>query len=324
MISVIKLKAQVDNRDLPVLTNDGDVVNYYVGLWKNKSMELGYTPTKKQVEAVSAFIEDGISKGWIDHIKYFLPFIGNSTAPLAGAVPLIDEIDNYQMSNYTGQEDISEIFRYDSSGNIISMGGTSITRNSQVLKTPVKLSDMDKGINVSVSIAPFVRDDTALSYFACMFSTDGKVVRAVRMNDVASRFQVAFRQNLEDASITLINVIYPNREQLDQLFLNRVPFNFNISYYQDEEGNFKYQRYVISSDNSINNYDTGASTVFSAGNITDANSLTLNTTYGKSMFTNMIPLRTWAVHNPGIPKQALVDFNSAVFALNTALGRTNI
>jgi len=38
----------------------------------------------------------------------------------------------------------------------------------------------------------------------------------------------------------------------------------------------------------------------------------------------MVPLRTWAVHNPGIPKQALVDFNSAVFALNTALGRTNI
>ena len=57
-----------------------------------------------------------------------------------------------------------------------------------LLKTPVKLSDMDKGINVSFSIAPFVRDDTALSYFACMFSTDGKIVRAVRMNDVASRF----------------------------------------------------------------------------------------------------------------------------------------
>ena len=34
MISVIKLKAQVDNRDLPVLTNDGDITNYYVGQYK--------------------------------------------------------------------------------------------------------------------------------------------------------------------------------------------------------------------------------------------------------------------------------------------------
>jgi hypothetical protein len=47
------------------------------------------------MEAVGAFIEDGINKGWINHIKYFLPFIGNNTIPLAGAVPLIDGVDNY-------------------------------------------------------------------------------------------------------------------------------------------------------------------------------------------------------------------------------------
>lgn len=322
MISVIKLKAQVDNRDLPVLTNDGDITNYYVGQYKNKLLELGYTLTTRQMEAVEAFIEDGINKGWINHIKYFLPFIGNNTIPLAGAVPLIDEIDNYQMSSYTMNEDLSKIFLYDNAGNIISMGGATVTPNDQVLKTPIKLSDMNKGVNLSVSFAPFVRDNTDLSYFACMLK-DGKVIRAVRMNSTSSRFEIATRQNINDSNPVLINVFAPFGEQMDQLFLNREAFNLNINYYQDETGNVNYMRYVISANKTINNYDTGLSTSFVIGDTTDANTGTFNANFGQNNYTNLIPIRTWAVFNPNIPRTALTDFNSAVFNLNIALGRTD-
>jgi hypothetical protein len=82
-------------------------------------------------------------------------------------------------------------------------------------------------------------------------------------------------------------------------------------------------RYVISANKTINNYDTGLSTVFNIGDTTDANTGTFNTNFGQDRYTNLIPIRTWAVFNPNIPRTALTDFNNAVFNLNIALGRTD-
>jgi hypothetical protein len=68
---------------------------------------------------------------------------------------------------------------------------------------------MNKGVNLSVSFAPFVRDNTELSYFACMLK-DGKVIRAVRMNNTSSRFEVLTRQNINDSNPVLVNVFAPS------------------------------------------------------------------------------------------------------------------
>lgn len=322
MISVVKLKAVVDNKDLPVLTKDGEIVSYYVGAYKNKLMEVGYTPTTAQMTAIGAFIEDGMNNGWIDQIKYFLPFIGNSNVPLSGAVPLIDSIDNYQMSEYTFTEDLSKIFVYDSNGEIISMGGPTITPNSQVLKTPVKVSDMGGGLNVSACIGPFIRDNSHLSYFAAMFNqTTGNLFRSVRVND-SGIFDILYRKSPSDASSNVIAISRSTGSEIDACYINRLTINLNMAYFKDEQdGNTYYMRYVVNSDKSLENYDKAVSASFVSYEGDESSLGKFNVNYGQNTFTCLIPIKSWGVFDYHITRQQLADFNAAVFTLNAALGR---
>lgn len=322
MISVVKLKAVVDNKDLPVLTRDGEIVSYYAGAYKNKLMEVGYTPTPAQMTAIGAFIEDGMNNGWIDQIKYFLPFIGNSNVPLSGAVPLIDSIDNYQMSEYTFTEDLSKIFVYDSSGQIISMGGPTITPNSQVLKTPVKVSDMGGGLNVSACIGPFVRDNSYLSYFAYQtVLSSGSLFRGIRING-SGLFDIIYRRTIDAASANIIAISRPTGAEIDNLWVQKKDFSLNIAYFKDEaDGNNYYMRFITTPDKSLENYDKGISKSFVAYEGDDSLLSKYNATYGMNQFSCLIPIKSWGVFDYHITRQQLADFNAAVFTLNTALGR---
>lgn len=322
MISVVKLKAVVDNKDLPVLTKDGEIVSYYVGAYKNKLMEVGYTPTSAQMSALSAFIEDGMNNGWIDQIKYFLPFIGNSTVPLSGAVPLIDSIDNYQMSEYTFKEDLSKIFVYDSSGQIVSMGGSTVTPNTQVLKTPIKVSDMGGGLNVSACIAPFVRDNAHLSYFAYQnILSSGNLFRGIRING-SGLFDIIYRKTPNDAASTTIGISRPTGAEIDTLWVQKKTFNLNIAYFKDElDGNTYYMRFITTPDKSLENYDKGISSSFVVYEGDDSLLSKYNLNYGQNAYTCLIPIKSWGVFDYHITRQQLADFNAAVFTLNTALGR---
>lgn len=119
MATVTKLKAAVNNKNLPILGNDGNLYNYYVGRWSNAVSDIGYNPAQAEIDALNAFIETGISDGWIDKVKYFMPIIGDRTAPLAGIVPLIDSIADYELSESSILEGV---FSYDANNKITFLG----------------------------------------------------------------------------------------------------------------------------------------------------------------------------------------------------------
>lgn len=325
MISVIKLKSLVDNKDLPVLTDDGKITNYYVGCYINKLSELGYTLTPIQITAIETFIQDGITNGWINYIKYFLPFIGNKSNPLTGAVPLIDIIDNYQMSNYTFSEDLSKLFIYDLDGYILSMGGKDVTLNNQVIKTPINLSNVYGGISITVNIGPFDKSqlNSNLSYFGVQFyKNSNNLARAIRFNKESTIFQLMYRLTENQESSTIFSIIRPTSIEIDTLYQNNIPFNINLAYYKNQEDNNSYfVRYILSKDNSIENYDRQQTENFIISDISDDKTNNFNANYGNNIYTNLIPIRSWGCFDPFISRELLKSFNLAMFNLNTMLGR---
>lgn len=148
MATITRLKAAVNNKNLPILTPDGELTNYYVGMYLNKIAETEYSLSVSEKTAISAFIDSAIQNGYIDYIQYMLPFIGDSAHSKAGIIPLIDNIDNYEMSEYTGEENYdTNFFEYDSiTGKIKSVHNSRNT--GDFIKTPVKPSHQDKGISV--------------------------------------------------------------------------------------------------------------------------------------------------------------------------------
>lgn len=127
--TVTKLKAEVFNKELPVLLEDGTITNYYFGQFLNTIAKYGYTPTTAEKNALSAFIKNGIDNGWIDDVYYCLPFIGDSNNPNAGIVPLIDNLDDYKMTEYDGTEDFSDMFQFDQTTHkILSVHNNSTTK----------------------------------------------------------------------------------------------------------------------------------------------------------------------------------------------------
>ena len=94
--TVTKLKAEVQNNNLPYLTESGSVEQYYVGRYIDALAELGYTLTASEKQAIDTFIQSGIDEGWIDEVKYFMPFIGSSSIPEATLVPLVDQVGDYE------------------------------------------------------------------------------------------------------------------------------------------------------------------------------------------------------------------------------------
>lgn len=152
MATVTKLKAEVNNKNLPVITPSGEITNYYLGVFLNKIVEKGYTPSQTEIIALNTFIENAISNNYIDYIQYMLPFIGNSDNPFAGTVPLIDNVDNYAMSEYDGTEDYATLFEYDNSGKIISLHNTRNGQYDDYIKTPVTYEMQSNGFSIFMNV----------------------------------------------------------------------------------------------------------------------------------------------------------------------------
>ena len=95
--TVMKLKARVNNDNLPYLRENGSMDTYCVGRYLDKLAEVGYTPTNAEETAIRTFVNSGIEEGWINKIRYFLPLIGSSAKPDAVRVPLIDKIADYEL-----------------------------------------------------------------------------------------------------------------------------------------------------------------------------------------------------------------------------------
>lgn len=161
--TVIKLKASVNNPELPVLGYDGNIYDGIVGCYLNKLVECGYTPTNTEKSAISTFIESGKTKGWLNAVQYILPFIGDSDHPFAGCVPLVDVLGNYAMAEYSGSEDYADSFDYNG-GKIVGLGGNASVK---AVKTPLLQGDT---ANVFVRFSPYGTAKTGYTseqYFFC-------------------------------------------------------------------------------------------------------------------------------------------------------------
>lgn len=87
MGTLIRMKAEVNNPELPVVTEQG-ILPYYEGLYVNKLADMGVTLTQTEVNALSAFISELNDAGVLDKIDTFYPFMGNVNVPLVGSTEL--------------------------------------------------------------------------------------------------------------------------------------------------------------------------------------------------------------------------------------------
>lgn len=150
MATVTKIKAELVNDSLPILSSDGTITNYYYGSYVNKMKDLGYVMSATEKQALDRFVKSGLDS-WINDVYYFLPFIGNSGSPNAGVVPLIDNLDNYRMAEYDlSTESYSNFFEF-SDNKIISLHNTQNIGGYP--KTPL-LYSKDKGY-VAITYSKF-------------------------------------------------------------------------------------------------------------------------------------------------------------------------
>lgn len=84
MGTLIKMKAEVVNPELPIITEQG-ILPYYTGVYVNKLAEKGITLTRAEINAVTAFINSLIKANVIDKIGTFYPYLGNPNVPLIGS-----------------------------------------------------------------------------------------------------------------------------------------------------------------------------------------------------------------------------------------------
>lgn len=87
MGTLIKMKAEVVNPELPVVTEHG-ILPYYAGIYVNKLADMGITFTQAEANALAAFINTINDAGVLNKIDSFYPFMGNVNVPLIGSTEL--------------------------------------------------------------------------------------------------------------------------------------------------------------------------------------------------------------------------------------------
>jgi hypothetical protein len=311
MATVTKLKAAVDNKNLPILGVDGNLYNYYVGRYTNKIGELGYTPTSTEISALNAFIEKGIEDGWIDKLEYFMPFIGLESTPLTGMVPLVDKVADYELAVETVDADLFSYYN----GKIISFGNPLIEKKNLSVKLPVKTSDIGNNsyapyFNVKI-LNSHIENHTLLRTCTCETS-DGVRMFMTRISYYDSQylFRIEARQLPSDIepqsrSVNGFNIEYPGEIGV---FASR--YNNNGT---------KYKQYVCYKDRStpLKNDMYGASTTsnYSIGDY--------NYYLGFNFTSVKIPnMNVFGILNPlNLVESDMKKFNQAVFALTAALNK---
>lgn len=108
MGTLIRMKAEVKNPELPVITEQG-ILPYYEGVFVNRLAEQGFTLSAGQKTAIEAFFTS--IGGLTEVVRYYWPFIGNSSNVKAAKVPLIgsklfDYSDGMTGFKYNGSNDI--------------------------------------------------------------------------------------------------------------------------------------------------------------------------------------------------------------------------
>lgn len=112
MSTITKLNFAVNNDELPIITEDGKLVNAFVAQYITKLSQKDYSLTADELAAVSALIDDAIAHGWLQYVDYLFPFIGDKTHLAAAMVPLVDRFTDYSVYEDTPLADT--LFTYKS------------------------------------------------------------------------------------------------------------------------------------------------------------------------------------------------------------------
>lgn len=314
MATVTKLKAAVNNKNLPILGEDGNIYNYYVGRYMNKMSELGYDLTTTEIQAVNTLINTGINDGWINKVVYLLPFIGSETTPLTGIVPLIDNVADYELAEESVN---SELFSY-SNGKIVCMGGRSDNGNISA-NIPVNTSQLgftncfSPFVNATLDaetiqngikgVYTFANDTNGVSRFTCRKgqASNNNFVYGIRVYPEDS---TVFR-NIEDSSF-------------DEAFNVGI---FQARYYNDDLADNKIKRYIIVRGESTSRGSDMTGETHSSTYLPNSSSCRISV--GSNSATPLIlKVNLMAFMNPStLTANDMYSFNQAVFALTTALGR---
>lgn len=313
MATVTKLKAAVNNKNLPILGEDGNIYNYYVGRYANKMSELGYDLTTTEIQALNTLINTGINDGWINKVVYLLPFIGSETTPLTGIVPLIDNVADYELAEESVD---SKLFSY-SNGKIVCMGGRSDNDNISA-NIPVNTSQL----GFTKCFSPFV--NATLDAETIQPGVYGVYTFAKDTDDVA-RFTC--RKGSGSARSFMYGMRTDPEGSTDFHAIEGSSFDeacnvgiFMARYYNDDLADNKLKRYVIVRGESTSKSSDMTGNTYS---IDLPNSSSCRISVGSN---HTLPLKLkvnlMAFMNPSIlTADDMYSFNQAVFALTTALGR---
>lgn len=311
MATVTKLKAAVNNKNLPILGSDGKMYSYYVGRWQNAIAELGYTPTSEEIAALKAFINVGINNGWIEKVQYLMPFIGSETNPLQGMVPLIDNVADYELAVNSVDE---KLFSY-SDGKIRCLGGRSDNNNISA-RIPVNTSQL--GYNQCFS--PFV--NVTLDTNTVTSGVKG-VFAFAQNNDNSERY--GFRKGQYDSNFFGYGVKLSGDTETDYkpITSSNMSSPCNVGVFQarfkNDNNEYKLKRYIfVSGEASARRDDmdgnlTGIQLPNSACNIYVGSNASASSLCDANVLSFM--------DARNLNSSDMYNFNRAVFALVTALGR---
>lgn len=310
MATITKLKAEVNNNNLPILGNDGKLYNYYAGRYANKMADYGHSLSVSELNAVNAFVEDGINNGWIEMVRYMMPFLGTRDTPITGIIPLIDNIADYNLA----EENVDEsAFTYSASGRITALGNPS--SNVGKIKLPFSSVDLpDK------DFSPFIN----LNYTADMIDgllsqnlsgtlgiydyTESSLNASIRWTNINKRLELS-RRPIAGADLVINGISGTKRESVAQC-------NVFYSVYHDGESTPHFKRFVATKG------VTTPDSIDVNGSVTATDFLQGTYILGYSVNKIIVPMNMVAVLDPILVNKATLEaFSNAVFNFTTALGR---
>lgn len=317
MITVTKLNSRVYNKDLKVLGYDGNLYESVIGNYLNTLHRVGGSIISEELDAIKTFISSGHSNGWIQYVKYLLPFIGGKNEYLSGIVPLIDTVDDYNLSLYNKyNEDFSSMFEYDSNNRIKRLCYEASNLNFNI---PIKSSDMENGITFMTSLNYVNLNDFIgkISYMAVSNNTDGETIIGYRANcNVDTPVFDMIYKNINPEGGNTFPIVF--LKEFMQEIQSKGVVNLFLSHRKIND-ELHYTRYISNSENSKTNYDS----LITGYNIPSLNEEQFNyisLNYAKN-FSGFLPRLFYAFLDPNIPKDILLQFDKDIHILLKSLGR---
>lgn len=303
MGTLIKIKAEVANPELPVITEQG-ILPYYTGVYVNKLAEKGVTLTQTEINAVTAFINSLIEADVIDKIGTFYPYIGNPNVPLIGS-------KEYAYDDVTSSNE-----------NLDFVGGKLRGYKKLLSTSGVKLGDLaatDFGVMFGGSMITKVPSNNvpvinALAYFSNKQETSAYVQLRFAIDSSTKAFRFAI--NAKDESQVLLNRTFsPSIDRSD--VLHNFTFAYGLSNVPPEvTDGLKYNRTCYR--NGVQIANAAANDIKSYITNNNLTNLTPQTSSNQSEWV----MTTFAYFNSILTEDESAAFCEALNTFTAAVGKT--